>query len=61
MIKQAKDLTEGDKLIDTDSGKTATVETVVDIGGEVLVFCDDGYCYDIFADQEVVVEAADAR
>lgn len=56
MIKQAKDLTEGDKLIDADSGRTATVETVVDMGGEVLVFCDDGYCYDMEAETEVVIE-----
>lgn len=58
MLKQAKDLTEGDKLVDTDSGKTTTVDTVILLGAEILVFCDDGYCYDVEADAVVTVEDA---
>ena len=42
--KKAKDIPENDMLINRNSDTTA-VESVMDVGGQVFVFCDNGSVY----------------
>ena len=53
MQKRATDLKSGDRII--VANQPVTVMDIWDLGSQVLIFCDNGYCYNVLSNQLCVL------
>lgn len=53
--KKAGDLAAGDRLL-FPKGETVTIEDIMDCDEQVLIFCDNDYCYNWMSEDKVLCQ-----